>query len=174
VAVVDDRSVSYRVATVLDVPALTRLVNAAFRVEDFFKAGDRTTEREVEALLSTGQFLVVDAAPATPAACAYLETQATCTYFGMLSVDPAHQGQGYGRRMLHAIEAHTLSLGLDAIEIHVVNLRTELFPLYRKFGYVEMGTMPFPNDGSSTRPCHFVVMVKRLETPAPASRRARG
>ena len=48
------------------------------------------------------------------------------------------------------------------MELHVVNLRTELPPYYRKLGYDEQGTGPFPDPETATQPCHFVVMRKRL------------
>jgi GNAT superfamily N-acetyltransferase len=155
-----------RVATRADAGAVSALVNAAFRVEDFFKAGDRTDEQEVAALLDSGEFLLLEdegpAAGSRPAACVYLERNGARAYFGMLSIDPARQGSGLGRLLLESLEARCRAAGCREIEIHVVNLRQELFAFYRRFGYVETGTLPFPDDGSSTRPCHFVVMIKRL------------
>ena len=54
-----------RVAVPADAPAIAVLANAAFRVEDFFKVCDRTDAAEVEAMMGTGVFLVLDA-PETP------------------------------------------------------------------------------------------------------------
>jgi hypothetical protein len=48
------------------------------------------------------------------------------------------------------------------MEIEVVNLRNELPPFYRKFGYVEHSTRAFPDDEHTSRPCHFIVMRKVL------------
>jgi GNAT superfamily N-acetyltransferase len=155
-----------RVATTADAGAITALVNAAFRVEDFFKAGDRTTLDEVRRLLRSGQFLVVDAEPGPPGrrklACAYLELRGTCAYFGMLSIDPAVQARGLGTRLIEDIEARSRAAGCGEVEIHVVNLRQDLFPFYGRLGYRQVGTLPYPDDGSATRPCHFVVMRKAL------------
>ncbi len=158
---------SPRVATLTDADAISTLVNAAFRVEEFFKAGDRTDVVEVRELCASGEFLVLDAeSEQSPggrlAACVYLERNGARAYFGMLSVDPARQGQGLGRLIIEALEARCLGAGCRTIEIHVVNLREELPPFYRRFGYVETGALPFPDDGSSTRSCHFIVMTKRL------------
>jgi len=52
------------------------------------------------------------------------------------------------------------------VDITVVDLRTELPPFYHRLGYVETGTAPFPSTGRATRPCHFILMSKRL-IPAP-------
>jgi GNAT superfamily N-acetyltransferase len=79
----------------------------------------------------------------------------------MLSVDPARQGHGYGRRMIDAVEALFRSGGCVAVDIRVVNLRLELPPIYRKLGYVEMGTEPF-EDPRALRPAHFILMSKPL------------
>jgi len=155
-----------RVATLADAGAITALVNAAFRVEDFFKAGDRTTLDEVRRLLASGQFLVVDAEPGPPGrrklACAYVELRGAHAYFGMLSIDPTVQARGWGRGLVEHIESRSLAAGCREVEIHVVNLRQDLFPFYRRLGYHEVGTLPYPDDGSATRPCHFVVMRKTL------------
>ena len=51
--------------------------------------------------------------------------------------------------------------GCIALDINVVNLRTELPPFYKKLGYVEMGSAPF-TDPRATRPCHMIVMTKDL------------
>ena len=147
--------------------AITDLVNAAFRVEDFFKVGDRTDVREVRSLVASNEFLVLDADDAESrgsqlAACVYLERDGPHAYFGMLSIDPARQGQGLGRLMIEGLEARCREIGCNEIEIHVVNLREELLPFYQRFGYVETGTLPFPDDGSASRPCHFIVMTKHL------------
>lgn len=159
-------SLRVRVASVADVGAIATLVNAAFRVEDFFKIGDRTNEDEIRAHLQTGVFLVLqdDKAPegAAPPGCAYLKVEGALAYFGMLSIDPARQGTGLGRFMIETLEDRGRSAGCAHMEIHVVNLREDLLPMYRRLGYVETGVLPFPDDGSSSRLCHFVVMTKRL------------
>jgi len=156
-----------RVATLDDVLAITELVNAAFRVEDFFKAGDRTDVDEVREHFATGEFLVLDADDESfggrhLVACVYLARDGAKAYFGMLSIDPGRQGRGLGRVMIEGLEARCRESGCREIEIHVVDLREELPPFYRRFGYVETGVLPFPDDGSSTRACHFIVMTKRL------------
>lgn len=139
-------------------------MNAAYQVEAFFKIGDRTSEEDIRDLLKTGAFLVVDGDTDDEAlaACVYCSIESTHGYFGMLSVDPARQGTGLGRALIAAAESRARAAGCDRMEIHVVNLRQELPPFYRRFGYVECGTLPFSDTERASRPCHFVVMRKPL------------
>jgi len=53
-----------REATSEDIPELVRIINAAFRVEDFFVNGDRTNRVDIAKRMSDPavRFLVVDAA----------------------------------------------------------------------------------------------------------------
>ena len=48
------------------------------------------------------------------------------------------------------------------MEIHVVDLRQELPPIYRRLGYVEVGTEPFPDAERAKRAARFIVMTKPL------------
>ena len=151
-----------REATSADTPAIARLINAAFVVEQFFIDGDRITEAEVARLLTRGAFLV-DADAATPfAGVVYLEPRGDRAYLGLLSIDPALQGRGLGAAMVHAAEAWCRARGVRAIDIRVVNLRTELFPFYERLGYVRTGTAPFPTETPTRLPCEFVEMTKEL------------
>ena len=160
-----------REATREDAPAITSLVNEAFQVEAFFKRGDRTHCDEILRMMDAGQFLVIDDREEDSlGACVYVELNGSSAYFGMLSVSPPLQGQGVGRRLIDAVESKARAEGCDRIEIHVVNLRTELVPYYQRLGYVETGLLPFPDDSRITQPCHFIVMTKPLGAAAsPAS-----
>jgi hypothetical protein len=66
-----------------------------------------------------------------------------------------------GRQMMAAAERHAVSLGCHAIDIRIVNRRTELPPFYRWLGFVDRGTEPF-EDPLLTKPCHFICMSKEL------------
>ncbi len=155
---------STRVGTASDVPAITSLINRAYVVERFFKVGDRTNEEGVRALQAKGTFLVLEREGA-PIGCVYVELRGARGYIGLLSVDPARQGSGAGRALMAAAEAHCLAHGARDADLCVVNLREELPPFYRRFGYVECGTEPFSDPEEATRPCHFIVMTKSLLKP---------
>ena len=66
--------------------------------------------------------------------------------------------------MIAAAEAHCRDAGCVALDINVVNLRTELPPFYRTLGYVETGSAPF-TDPRATRPCQHDRDDQRFRVP---------
>jgi predicted N-acetyltransferase YhbS len=150
-----------RAAGPADAGAIAALINAAFQVERFFIDGDRTNEDEVRRYMAQGTFLVAEGDGA-PVGCIYVEQRGDRGYFGLLAVDPAQHGQGVGRTLIRAAEDRFRRAGCRAVDISVVDLRTELPPFYRRLGYVESGTAPFPDPEKATRPCHFILMSKPL------------
>jgi GNAT superfamily N-acetyltransferase len=142
-----------------DAEVLAKVINRAFVVEAFFKIGDRTSAGEVAALMSGGGvFLMTE----DRHGCVYVRCGDEDAYFGMLAVDPAVQGKGYGAHLVAAAEAHARSRGCRAMIIHIVNLRADLLPYYGRLGYAETGTLPFSDPDRASRPCHFLVMTKPL------------
>jgi GNAT superfamily N-acetyltransferase len=143
--------------------AIAALVNAAYAVEASFIRGTRTDVKEVRAHLLTGWFLVAGQ-PESLEGCVYVEPQGSLGYFGLLSVRPEKHGQGLGRRLVAAAEEDLRQARCQTLEIQVVNLRRELFPFYAHLGYVEAGTVPFPEKESARllEPCHFVLMRKAI------------
>ena len=156
--------------------ALASLINAAFVVEAFFKVGDRTSPEEVASLMRAGgEFLVLEGLPrrsgeaakagtgtGTLQGCVYLKRAGDRCYLGMLSIEPSKQRQGLGLRLVAAAEAHARDHGCRFMDMHIVNLREELFPYYRRLGYAETGTLPFSDPKEATRPCFFIAMSKGL------------
>jgi predicted N-acetyltransferase YhbS len=161
---------SIRTAGPQDAAALAGLINAAFVVEAFFKIGDRTSADEIAALMEAGgEFLVLEASEpgtgtgtGTLTGCVYLKCSGERAYFGMLSIDPTSQRQGAGRRLVDAVESRARERGCRYMDLHIVNLREELIPYYRRLGYAESGTLPFSEPKRASRPCFFVVMTKPL------------
>jgi GNAT superfamily N-acetyltransferase len=151
-----------RLATPAEAPTLAALISLAYRVEDFFKIGDRTDADDVRARMASGAFIVVEDERGM-AGCVYVTVHGDVGYFGMLSIDPARQGQGLGSRLIAAAESYCRDAGCHTMELEVVNLRTELPPFYRRFGYVESGTRPFSDTERASQPCHFIVMTKPLD-----------
>ncbi|PWT90392.1 MAG: GNAT family N-acetyltransferase [Blastocatellia bacterium] len=154
--------ISIRLATRRDAEAITKIINTAFAIaEGFFIDGDRITLEEVIASLSKGEFLIAEDVHGL-VGCVYLEPQGERAYLGLLSVDPSRQQTGLGSQLLKAAEEHRASQGSKSIYMKVVNLRTELPPYYRKRGYVETGTSPFPEGVPTKLPCWFIEMSKQL------------
>lgn len=150
-----------RLATPADAAALAALINDAFLVEAFFKIGDRTDEPDILEHMKKGEFLVIDDAQGL-VGCVYVAIEGERAYLGMLSVDRSSRRQGYGRALVAWAEAHVQARGCRFMDMHIVDLREELFPYYRTLGYVERGTLPFSDPAKASRLCHFVVMTKQL------------
>jgi GNAT superfamily N-acetyltransferase len=145
-----------------DAESIARLVNAAFRPERFFVDADRTSPDKVRALLEKGKFLLAEDAGVL-VACVYVELRGERGYFGLLAVDPARQRTGMGSRMVDAAEDYCRAAGCRFMDLTTVNLRKELPGYYRRRGYVENGTLPFPADQYPPKmPCHLVKMSKSL------------
>jgi GNAT superfamily N-acetyltransferase len=155
-----------RIASPSDVATLERLINAAYVVELFFKVGDRIDAEGIRALQAKGTFLLLEADD-VPIGSVYVELRGARGYIGLLAVDPARQGGGFGRALMNAAEAYGRSHGARHADLSVVNLREELPPFYRHLGYSECGTEPFPDQDQATRPCHFILMTKALIPGAP-------
>ncbi len=159
----DAEGIHIRLATRDDFAALISVVNVAYEVEKFI-IGPRVNAEAVERMAQKGDFLVAQDAQGKIVASVYVETKAEPAYFGVLAVDPAWQGKNLGRRMIAAAEDYARSKNRRTMKLTVVNLRTELPPLYRKLGYAETGTEEFINprplkDGVTL---HLIVMSKAL------------
>ena len=152
-----------RLATPADAKALAALINEAFLVEAFFKIGNRTDESDLLARMREGEFLVIENGEnGAVIGCVYIKKEGDRAYLGMLSVDRSRQRQGLGRELVTWAESHVAAQGCRFMDMHIVDLREELFPYYRALGYREAGTLPFEDSGRISRPCHFVVMTKQL------------
>jgi len=151
-----------RMATEADLDALLRLTNAAFEVERFFKDEDRLDRAKLHSYFNKGNFLVLEE-DGRLVASVYVERKGNRAYLGLLSVDPSQQRRGLGRRITAAAEEFAREMGASFMDITVVNLRTELPPIYEKLGYRVTGTAPFPTEQMPvTQPCHFICMTKEL------------
>lgn len=154
-----------REATPADVPALTRVVNLAYRLEEFFVHGDRTDEAEIAGMLDAGRFLVLEEEGRPElAGCVYVEVRGDRGYFGMLSIDPELQGGGRGRRLITAVEEACRAAGCGHLDLVIVDLRTELPAFYERLGFTRDGTAPWPEESRAKlkRPAHFVMYSKPL------------
>jgi GNAT superfamily N-acetyltransferase len=152
-----------RFADEADAPALMALVNAAFAVESYFIEGPRLDPERTREIFAKGRLLLAEDEQGL-AGCVYVELRGDRSYLGLLSVDPLRQKTGLGRRLTAAAEEFAREMGSHAMDITVVNLRTELPPLYKKLGYTESGTEPVRAEmvPRLKLPCHFVRMTKSL------------
>jgi len=152
-----------RAAGEADVPAIVALVNAAFAVERAFVDRDRTDAHEISGMMTRGSFFVVDDDEDGLLAAMYLERRGSDrVYLAMLSIQPSKQRHGLGRAMMAAAEAQARAWGAAAIDIRILNLRTELPPFYLALGFVETGRTDLVDDPFSRKPYHFILMAKGL------------
>ena len=157
-----NNTLTTRVATSADAAKITAFINAAFRIaEGFFIDADRITEAEVEESLNKGAFLLAEAGD-TLQGCVYVEMRGTRSYLGLLSVDPARQQGGLGSLLMLEAEAYCRQRGSQFMDILIVHLRDELPAFYKKRGYTEDGTSPFPAEVKTRVPVHFINMSKPL------------
>jgi N-acetylglutamate synthase-like GNAT family acetyltransferase len=157
-----NKTVPIRIATAADAARITTLINSAFRIaEGFFIDGRRISEADVKQHLTKGAFLLAEDDDKLNG-CVYVELRGERSYLGLLSVDPACQQSGLGSFLMVAAENYCRERGSRLMEIYIVNLRKELPPFYRRRGYVETGTTPFPEHIETKVPCHFINMSKAL------------
>ena len=151
-----------RIATAADAPGITAVINAAFKIaEGFFIDGNRITQSEIEESLAKGAFLLAETDNKLNG-CVYVEPRGERSYLGLLSVDPTCQQSGLGSLLMSEAEKYCRERGSRCMDILIVNLREDLPAFYRKRGYVESGTTPFPPDVPTRIPCHFINMSKPL------------
>ncbi len=153
----------FRFAEESDLEALTALINQAFQVERFFKTNDRLSLESTREYFAKGRYLLAEEEGAL-AGCVYVELQGNRCYLGMLSVDPARQKSGLGRRLVAAAEEFAREMRAHQMVLTVVNLRTELPPFYQKLGYHITGMEPIPEALARqvNQPCYFIRMTKKL------------
>lgn len=152
-----------RPGTADDFPALISLVNAAFVIETFID-GTRTNDAHIRETAARGSFLVLEDQGGHVVGSVHVEARGERGYFGMLAVDPAHQGEGFGRTLVDAAEEHARQRGCTHMDITVLSLRPELLPFYRKLGYVETGIADFhpSHPLHAGVECHCITMSKVL------------
>ncbi len=165
-AIADSRSsrsdLRIRIGSDDDVPGLTRLINAAFVVEQVVFDGNRVDDLGVRAYMSGGTFLVAEDSGGL-AGCVYIETRSDRSYLGLLSVQPARQGAGLGRQLVAAGENLARESGSRVMDLRVISARGEkLLPFYQRLGYKVARTEPFPANLIAKVRSHYILMSKPL------------
>jgi GNAT superfamily N-acetyltransferase len=80
----------------------------------------------------------------------------------MLSIDPTRQGMGMGHQLVNAVEKYFRDAGCKFSDLKIVNVRTDLHTLYRRWGYVDTGTAVYDDPTPTKMPVHFITMSKPL------------
>jgi ribosomal-protein-alanine N-acetyltransferase len=82
-----------------------------------------------------------------------------------LTVAPAHQGEGFGSHLLDLVQAHARRLGLPRLLLEVRGSNERARTLYRRRGFVEVGTRRGYYPSLSGRE-DALVMSLALDNPA--------
>jgi ribosomal protein S18 acetylase RimI-like enzyme len=173
-------SISLQLAEETDLVAIVAIMNAAFRgtsaeqswsVETGYLTGNRTDELLLREEIAGGAQFLLAKEDGTSALQGCVSLQALSPerwYLGSLTVDPALQNTGFGRKLLHSAEEYAVVRGARMMEITVVNVRNALISWYERRGYRLTGeTRPFPYGdnrfGIPTRTdLEFVVLEKEI------------
>lgn len=150
--------IRFQTATIQDAKSLADLVNSAYRGEHSKKGwtteadlldGQRTDAEALTQIIET---------PLNQIELAYegkslkllgsvhlLQELPDTIYFGMLTIEPTLQGQGFGKILINHVEQVARAMGLKRIRITVIPSRHELIDFYKRRGFKETGkTEPFP------------------------------
>jgi ribosomal protein S18 acetylase RimI-like enzyme len=167
------------IATMDDIPAITLLLNHAYRgetskqgwtTEAHLIAGDtRTDEANIKKVMEQAGsvFLKYTNEQQQIIGCVNLQQHQNKLYLGMFSVAPKLQGGGIGKQLLQAAEEHAQHLHCIAIYLSVISVRTELIQWYQRHGYYDTGERKFFNEddltGKHLQPLEFMTMEKVLQ-----------
>lgn len=165
-------------ATLEDIPALMDMINTAYRSQeskqgwtteaDLIRGGIRVDAAGLKGIIERQSAVILkytgDADGIT--GCVYLQQKPPRLYLGLLTVSPAAQARGIGRKLLQAAENYAQEQGFKSIILKVVSLRKELIGWYERNGYVLTGeTEPFEAEekyGTPVQPLELVGMEKML------------
>ncbi len=169
--------VSISPATGADVPALTELVNSAYRGDSSRRGwtteadlldGIRTDETGLREMLQNPDATILKYEEAGQLlGCVYLETKEDELYLGMLTVSPDAQANGIGKQLMTAAEQVARDRHCASISMTVLSQRHELIAFYGRRGFQSTGeTKPFPMDdsrfGLPKVPLSFIVLKKSI------------
>lgn len=164
-------------ATLQDIPALTILINSAYRGETSKKGwtteanlleGKRTNEEELtETLLDPKNTILKFTENDTIIGSVLLVEKEHQLYLGMLTVSPELQNSGIGKKLLAEAENHAKALSLSSIIMTVISVREELVAWYKRHGYVDTGEREaFPESEIhvtiSEKPLEFIYLEKKI------------
>lgn len=168
------------IASPADVPAITALLNSAYRgasstkgwtTEAHLIAGNaRTDENNLKQIMQLPGSVLLKYTNEQQAiiGCVNLQQHDNKIYLGMLSVSPQLQGLGVGKHLLQAAEEYAHYLKCGSIYMSVISVRTELIQWYQRHGYKDIGERkPFIEDaltGKHLQPLAFLFLEKQMHS----------
>ena len=153
-------NLSFRAATLADIPAVVALVTSAYRgdvsrqgwtTEADLLDGQRIEAEVLRQDIQRPRSRVIlaeraDADGVVLVACVHVAADDGAGYLGMFSVRPDGQGSGVGTQVMQEAERFARQdLQLPAMRMTVIDVRDELIAFYERRGYHRTGVIkPFP------------------------------
>lgn len=171
-------TVTFRKASLSDLPVLVDLINCAYRNdganswtnEKQIVSGQRISLEQLKEGLKQPNFelwVVVSHLPNTQIqGCIGLTFQGASAEIGTFCVDPQLQNTGLGRKLLSFAEQYLYQnhAEMQHLEMDVLNVRVELIEFYERCGYVKTGKIaPYPvhaNVGQPLVNLHLIHLLK--------------
>jgi N-acetylglutamate synthase-like GNAT family acetyltransferase len=164
-------------ATDADIKDLVLLVNSAYRGDeakrgwtneaDLLVGGIRIDDNEMREMMEDDEHIVLKhLSDGVITGCVSLIKKEDYLYLGMLTVSPALQGGGTGKKLLQAAEDFGKASAYQRIRMTVITARAELIQWYTRHGYTDTGDrVPFPyapGYGEPSEPLEFMVLEKTI------------
>jgi ribosomal protein S18 acetylase RimI-like enzyme len=164
-------------ASAAAVPALNKLINAAYRGESSKQGwtyeadllgGTRIDEAALtEVILRDDTTMLTYTEAGELLGCVELRKEGEKVYLGMLTVRPDIQAKGIGKKLLFAGEEFARANQCTKMFMTVISVRTTLIAWYVRHGYQLTGerkpfNMPDERWGIPKQPLEFVVLEKAL------------
>ena len=138
-----------RLASAADAPAISQLVNAAYRPtagsggwtsEAGLIAGERISPQQVRELFADDSTILLLERDSSVIGCVHVQRAADAAYIGMLATSPALQAQGVGKQLLAGAERYATEVFRSTLfKMSVLSQRPELLAFYLRRGYCETG-----------------------------------
>ena len=162
-----------RPAVPADLPAISRLIERAYRGDTAKLGWTHEAELLFDPRLEDGELETIVSDPAqdllalfengAPLGCVNVaKRDDALAYLGLLCIEPARQGEHFGRKLLAAAERHARdAFACSIIEMTVIEQRAELIAYYQRRGWAVTGErrdFPVPLDP----PFFMTVLAKSL------------
>lgn len=161
-------------AVLADAEALHKLVNAAYRGDSSRKGwtteadlleGTRISEKALREIFNSNSVILKYEENHRLIGCVELRPEDDKMYVGMLTVLPAEQSKGIGKKLLAAAELTAKEKNCQALYMTVISERTELIAWYCRHGYRDTGKrkpflIPDESFGKPLKELEFCVLEK--------------
>ena len=164
-------------AGLIDVPALNKLINSAYRGEESKKGwsteadlldGTRIDEAALRDLIQKPDTVFLKYEEDNVIlGCVELRKEGNKLYLGTLSVNPNIQNKGIGKKLLQAGEEYARQTGCGTMRMTVIDGRQTLIEWYVRHGYQLTGerkpfVVPDERWGIPRQKLEFVVLEKKI------------